>query len=84
MKSEKTNHKSCSSPREPHGQNELSSVGERKESGPLGWTILFSLVTHAPVQDLFFSFQTSILPLTLSHCTDWKGDLVLSTVMRAS
>lgn len=51
---------------EPNGQNELSYVGEREESGSLGQSLLFLLVTNAPFKDLFFLFQKSITPIILT------------------
>lgn len=55
VQSEKIDHKNCT-PREPNGQNELSSVGEKEERRSLGWRILFLLVTNAVFKDLFFLF----------------------------
>ena len=75
VKSEKIDHKNCT-PREPNGQNELSSVREGEESRSLSWRNLFLLVTNALFKDFFFLFQTSITPIhTDCNCSDWKGGI---------
>lgn len=60
---------------EPNGQNELSYVGEREESGSLGQSLLFLLVTNAPFKDLFFLFQKSITPINIVTAYEWKAGL---------
>lgn len=60
-------------PKEPNGQNEVSSVGESERVDHWAWRILFLLVTNAPFKDLVSLFQTSLTPISTGcHCPAWR------------